>query len=160
MKPRIRHVLPTLFAVLALFAAAVSAQAPKALAGTWKLDLAKSKFSPGPPPKSMTIVYSVAGEGVKIVVDVAPGDGTAAQHWEMSGLYDGKDNKVTGNPNADTISMRRIDDLHGESTFKKDGKITSTNTRTLSADGKTLTIVTKGTTADGKPRLDTQVFTK
>jgi hypothetical protein len=44
------------------------------------------------------------------------------------------------------------------STFKKDGKVVATNTRTLSADGKTLTIVSKGTTPDGKPRTDTQVF--
>jgi hypothetical protein len=160
MKTRMPHVLGLVF-VAAIFAAVVSAQAPKGLAGTWKLDVAKSKFSPGPAPKSMTITYTPGpGDTMKIVVDVTPGDGTAAQHWEMSGGYDGKDNPVTGNPNADTISMKRVDDMHGESTFKKAGKVSATNMRTLSADGKTLTIVSKGTTADGKPRMDTQVFTK
>ena len=160
MKFRIPPVVVLVLAVaVAVFATGVAAQAPKGLAGTWKLDAAKSKFSPGPAPKSMTVTYTPAGDGVKIVVDVTPGDGPA-QHWEMSGAYDGKDNPVKGNPNADTISMKRIDDLQGESTFKQAGKVTSTNTRTLSADGKTLTIVSKGTTADGKPRLDTQVFTK
>jgi hypothetical protein len=142
-----------------VFAVAVGAQAPKGLAGTWKLDVAKSKFSPGPAPKSMTVTYTPSGENMKIVVDVVPGDGPA-QHWEMSGAYDGKEHPVKGNPNADVIIMKRVDDTHGESTFKKDGKVTSVNTRTLSADGKTLTIVSKGTTADGKPRTDTQVFTK
>ncbi len=153
--------IPLLIALLTVvgMASNVNAQANKALMGTWKLDVAKSKFSPGPAPKSMTITYSPAGEGMKIVVDLVPGDGPA-QHWEMSGAYDGKDHPVTGNPNADTISMKRVDDLHGESTFKKGGKVSATNTRTLSADGKTLTIVSKGTTADGKPRMDTQVFTK
>ena len=82
----------------------------------------------------------------------------AAQHWEMTAHYDGKDHPVTGNPNADTISLRRIDDLTGESTFKKGGKVTATNRRTLSADGKTLTITSSGTTEDGKPRKDVQVF--
>ncbi len=160
MNHRLWQVLAGLSLVVGVaFTIGLGAQAPKGLVGTWKLDVAKSKFSPGPAPKSMTVTYSAAGDGLKIVVDLVPGDGPA-QHWEMSGGYDGKDNPVTGNPNADTISMKRIDDANGESTFKKGGKTTSVNTRALSADGKTLTIVSKGTTADGKPRLDTQVFTK
>jgi len=144
--------------VIALGAAA-HAQAPKGLIGTWKLNIAKSKFSPGPAPKSMTLVYSAAGEGLKVVADLTPAEG-AAQHWEMTGNYDGKDNPVTGNPAADTISFKKVDDHRGESTFKKDGKVTATNHRVLSADGKTLTITSKGTTADGKPRTDVQVFEK
>jgi hypothetical protein len=160
MKLRLWKVLAgLLLGVGVAFTPSLGAQAPKGLVGTWKLDVAKSKFSPGPAPKSMTLTYSAAGDGLKIGVDLVPGDGPA-QHWEMSGGYDGKDNPVTGNPNADSISMKRIDDTHGESVFKKGGKTTSVNMRTLSADGKTLTIVSKGTTEDGKPRLDTQVFTK
>jgi ABC-type xylose transport system substrate-binding protein len=78
----------------------------------------------------------------------------------MSGKYDGKDYPITGNPAADTASFKRVDDQTGESTFKKDGKVTATNVRVLSKDGKTLTITSKGTTADGKPRSDVQVFEK
>lgn len=140
-------------------AVAVRAQAPKELFGTWKLNLAKSKYSPGPAPKSMTIVYSPAGFGMKIVVDVVPADG-ASQHWEMTPMYDGRDHRVTGNPDADTISIKRISDSKGESTFKKGGKVTAVNLRTISADGRTMTIETKGTTADGKPRHDLTVFEK
>jgi hypothetical protein len=144
--------------VMGALASTIGAQAPKGILGTWKLDTAKSKFSPGPAPKAMTLTYS-AGEGdtVKIVVDMTPPEG-AAQHWEMTAGYDGKDYPMTGNPNADMISVKRVDDRHTESTFKKGGKVTAVNTRTLSADGKTLTIVSKGTTSDGKPRHDTQVF--
>jgi hypothetical protein len=139
---------------------AIQAQAPKELEGTWKLNVAKSKFSPGPAPKSMTITYAIVGaDGMKIAVDLAPATGDA-QHWEMTGHYDGKEYPVAGNPNADMISMKSVDKLTGESTFKKDGKVTAVNTRKLSADGKTLTITSKGTTADGKPRLDVQVFEK
>jgi len=151
-----RAMLVLLVGILAL-TSSMSAQAPKALLGTWKLNVAKSKFSPGPAPKSMTITYAAAGDGLKISVDVVPATG-ASQHWEMSGNYDGKDNPVTGNPDADMISMKKIDDQHGESTFKKGGKVMVTNARVLSADGKTLTITSKGTTADGKPRHDVQVF--
>ena len=141
-----------------VLAAGTQAQAPKGMEGKWKLNAAKSKFSPGPAPKSMTVTYSTVGtDGVKIVADVTPATG-AAQHWEMTARYDGKDHPVTGNPLADTIVMKKIDDLTGESTFKKAGKVTATNVRTLSKDGKTLTITTKGTTEDGKPRNDVQVF--
>ena len=137
----------------------IHAQAPKGLEGTWTLNAAKSKFNPGPPPKSMKVVYAPSGDTIKISVDVT-WDGGESQHWEMSGKYDGKDYPITGNPVADTASFKRVDDHTGESTFKKDGKVTATNTRVLSKDGKTLTITSKGTTADGKPRNDVQVFEK
>jgi hypothetical protein len=137
----------------------VQAQTPKGLEGTWTLNVAKSKFNPGPPPKSMKVTYAPAGEGVKISVDVTWAAGES-QHWEMSGKYDGKDNPVTGNPAADTAAFKLVNDHTGESTFMKDGKVTATNTRVLSKDGKTLTITSKGTTPDGKPRNDVQVFEK
>ena len=154
-----RHSSAVLIALVA-FALPALAQAPSQLFGTWKLNVAKSKFSPGPPPKSMSITYSPAGFGMKIVVDTVPADG-AAQHWEMSPTFDGGDHPVTGNPDADLISIRRISDTKGESTFKKKGgKVTSVNVRTLAPDGKSLTIETTGTTADGKPRHDVAVFEK
>lgn len=146
--------------VVCALASGLQAQAPAGLEGKWTLDTAKSKFSPGPAPKSMTITYSVVGaDGMKIVVDIAPPDGPA-QHWEMTAHYDGKDYPVTGNPTADTIALKKIDAHKGESTMKKSGKVTATNVRALSADGKVLTITSTGTTADGKPRKDLQVFTK
>jgi hypothetical protein len=146
--------------VVAALAPDVRAQAPKGLDGTWKLDAATSTFSPGPAPKSMTVTYSIVGtDGMKIVVDMTAADGVA-QHWEMTPHYDGKEYPVTGNPNADTISLKKVDDRTGESTMKKGGKVTSTNVRKLSVDGKVLTITSTGTTVDGKPRKDVQVFSK
>jgi hypothetical protein len=129
------------------------------MAGTWKLNLEKSKFSPGPSPKSMTIVYTPAGDSMTITVDLVPPTGDP-QKWDMTAAYDGKDHPVTGNPLADSISMKRVNDTTGQSTFKKGGKVTAVNTRVLSADGKTLTISTKGTTADGKTRNDVAVYDK
>ncbi len=66
---------------------------------------------------------------------------------------------MTGNPGADMASFKLVNDHTGESTFKKDGKVTAT-ARVLSKDGKTLTITSKGMTADGNPRHDVQVFEK
>jgi hypothetical protein len=160
MKSLSRRTLVVLAGLVMAVVAATSAQAPPGLEGTWKLNAAKSKFSPGPPPKSQTVTYSAVGtDGMKIVVDVTPATG-AAQHWEMTAHYDGKDYPVKGNPTADTISAKLIDKLTGESTLKKGGKVTATNHRALSADGKTLTITSKGVTEDGKPRNDVQVFEK
>ena len=46
------------------------------LLGTWKLNVAKSKYSPGPPPKSGIISYAPYGEdGVKSVRDEADAQG-------------------------------------------------------------------------------------
>jgi hypothetical protein len=137
--------------------ASVLAQAPEGLVGTWKLNPAKSTFSPGPAPRSMTITYTPVGESLKIAVDVVSADG-AAQHWEMTGAYDGKEYSVTGNPDADTIMLKRIDANRGESTFSKGGKVMAVNKRTLSADGKTLTIATKGVNGKGQPRNDVAVY--
>jgi hypothetical protein len=145
--------------VAVAFASTAFAQLPKGMAGTWKLNAAKSTFSPGPAPKSMTIVYTPADDMLTIAVDVEPATG-APQKWAMTAAYDGKDHPVTGNPDADTISMKRINETTGESTFKKGGKVMAVNTRVLSADGKTLTITTKGTTSDGKPRHDVAVYDK
>jgi hypothetical protein len=156
-----RKVLVPLLGVAssALFAFTVNGQAPAGLMGIWKLDPAKSTFTPGPAPKSMTITYTPEGESLKIVVDVVPPTGKP-QRWETTAAYDGKGHPLKGNPDADTIVLERIDATKGGSTFTKAGKITSVHTRTLSADGKTLTIVIKGTTADGKERNDVAVFEK
>ena len=137
----------------------IQAQTSKALEGTWTLNVAKSKFNPGPAPKSMKVNYAPSADSLKITVDVT-WDAGETQHWVMSGKYDGKDYPVTGNPAADMASFKLVNDHTGESTFKKDGKVVATNTRVLSKDGKTLTITSKGTTADGKSRNDVQVFEK
>jgi hypothetical protein len=136
--------------------AGLQAQAPK-LDGTWKLNVAKSKFSPGSAPKSVTITYTAAGDGMKIVVHQVPATGPD-QHWEMTASYDGKDYPVKGNPNADTISLQKSEGLKSQSTFKKGGKVTAVNMRTLSADGKTLTIEVKGTDEKGQAVHNIQVF--
>src|SRR5437870_12459913 len=43
--------------------------------GTWKLNEAKSKFTPGA-PKNRTVVYEAAGDNVKVTVDGVDNKGT------------------------------------------------------------------------------------
>jgi hypothetical protein len=44
--------------------------------GTWTLNVAKSKFEPGPAAKSGTVTFMAAGDGVHVVADIAYADST------------------------------------------------------------------------------------
>jgi hypothetical protein len=122
----------------------VHAQVP----GTWKINLAKSKFAAGQAPKSSTVIYEAAGAAVKVTVDIVPATG-APIHYSYTANFDGKDVPVAGNPNADTAARTRVDANTTRIVNKKAGKITSTVTIVTSADGKTMTITTKGMDATG-----------
>lgn len=129
------------------------------IVGTWVLNVAKSKYAPGPAPKSETRTYVVAGPDIKATSKGIDRDGkpTTAE-WTVN--YDGKDRPQTGNPDADTLSLKRIDAYTTEFTQKKGGKAVITGTRTISKDGKTMTITTKGTNAKGQTIDDVEVFDK
>ena len=62
-------------AVFAASMSSVSAQSKNPGMGTWKLNLEKSKYSPGPPPKSLTVALEPAGKGVATHKRVVAKDG-------------------------------------------------------------------------------------
>src|SRR5882724_4629948 len=97
-----------------------AAQAADNQVGTWKLDVAKSKYSPGPPPKESTLKIEAQADGLKFTIDSVDAEGKAI-HTESSPKYDGKDYPMTGNPNADSISLKKINDHTIETQTKKDG---------------------------------------
>jgi hypothetical protein len=140
--------------VVALTGAAF-AQAPGL--GTWTLNVAKSKFSPGPAPKSSTVTFSAAGQGVKAVIDTIGPDGSKI-HWEYSANFDGKPAPVTGNPDGDMVVAKRIDANTIETSYTLKGKPTTVNTRVYSADGKTMTVTSTGTNGQGQKLNNVQVF--
>jgi hypothetical protein len=84
----------------------VSAQASNPRLGTWKLNLAKSKYDPGPAPQSNTMKIEAAGEGEKSTTEGVNAAGTATK-TEYTAQYDGKDYAMTGSQNADTVSFKR-----------------------------------------------------
>jgi len=128
--------------------------------GIWKLDLAKSKYSPGPGPKSGTTKIEAVGAGTKVSVDQVLADGTA-RHWEFTANYDGKDSPVTGNnPDADTVARTRLDANTVQTVAKKGGKVTTTQTSAVSSDGKTRTVTTKGVNASGQQVNNVAVYEK
>ena len=127
--------------------------------GTWKLNLAKSKFSPGPSPKSQTITYEAVGQGVKFTAKGTNAEGKPIDS-QLTGNYDGKYYPITGNPDVDTVALKRIDANTVEITRKKAGKVVSTGTRVASKDGKTLTLTENGVNAKGEKISNTLVYDK
>ena len=132
--------------------------ADDAFMGTWKLNEAKSTISAGS-PKNTNVVYQATGDNVKVTSDGIGSDGNPT-HIEWTGKFDGKDYPVTGDPNADTRSYKKVDDRTLELTSKKAGKVAVTGRMVVSADGKTRTVNTKGTDAAGKSFNNTAVFDK
>ena len=143
-------------ALLGTLFAGASAFAADAVDGSWKLNVAMSKFS-GMAPKSSTRVYSDTADGTTLEQKTVGADGKeTSMHVTLK--YDGKDHPVTGNPDADTVEGKAIDAHTSHFTMKKGGKVVGTVHRVVSADGKTLTVNNKGTHADGKAYDDTLVY--
>jgi hypothetical protein len=151
---RVRSV--SIAVAVCLFGAAI-ALAADSFMGTWKLNEAKSKLGNG--PKNTTVVYEASGDSVKITTDGTDAKGSPA-HSEWTGKFDGKDYPVTGDPNADARSYKKVNATTLTFENKKDGKAMLTGRITISADGKTRTVHLSGTGPDGKKVSSTTVYDK
>ena len=127
--------------------------------GTWVLNPAQSKYSPGPAPKALTSVYSAAGKGFKVATNGTSGDGKPTM-TEFTVDFDGKDAPVKGNPDYDAVSAKRIDSHTIEFSRKRGGKVVQTATSVVSKDGKTRTITATGVNAQGQKIITVGVFEK
>jgi threonine dehydrogenase-like Zn-dependent dehydrogenase len=72
MIPRLARVTMILASGLLALAVLAIAQPKDTFGGTWRLNVAKSKYSPGPPAKSTTVTYEAAGPGYKVSVRTEP----------------------------------------------------------------------------------------
>jgi hypothetical protein len=126
--------------------------------GTWQLNEAKSKIAPGF-AKNTTVVYSAAGDSIKVTTDGTGKDGKPI-HGEWTGKFDGKYYAVTGDPSTDERSYVKADDRHMAISNKKDGKVTTTGDIVVAADGKSRTLTSHGTDAAGKKATSVSVYDK
>src|ERR1700722_4284886 len=129
--------------VLMLAAGSVLLAQSNPFVGTWKLDLASSKYNPGPPPQSQTRTWDASG--MVMVKGVGATGKPFSYGYTIKG--DGKESPTMGEiPNkADMISTKKIDANTYEAKFTKGGKQVETTTFKVSNGGKTLTINAKGT---------------
>ena len=144
------------FAFLGLAAVLVAAEP---FAGTWKLNVDKSKYSPGPPPKSATITYQETTEGIRRTGESVDAEGNKTS-FEYIAKYDDKDYPVSGSDASDMIALKRINDNTVEATLKKSGKVVSTARRVVSKDGKVMTLTITGTDAKGQKMKNIAVYEK
>ncbi|HMG74373.1 MAG TPA: hypothetical protein VK582_12810 [Pyrinomonadaceae bacterium] len=147
-----------LLALAALFVGVTVCLADSPHMGTWKLNEAKSKFSPGA-AKNNTVIYEAAGDSVKVTVDGVDGNG-AATHNEWTGKFNGKLYPVTGDPTSDLRSYRKINSRTLALTGKKDGKVSLTGRIVVSANGKTRTVTTTATDSKGQRIINRAVYDK
>jgi len=143
----------TLFVMVLAFAG-ISAAAEDPYAGTWKLNVAQSKYQPGPAPQSETVTITPGEESVVKGVDAQgnpyswsfkPTEGVAVP---VTGL--GADSTVVEKrPNARTVDH-----------VWKMGKGRAMGRAVLSKDGKSFTYTQKGTNANGEPIHNVLLFEK
>jgi len=153
----------TAFPRTALFGAALAllapAQKPDLLIGTWKLNVGKSTYSPGPPPTSTMVTFETVEGSTKVTAVSVDAQGNRTE-VVYTAKYDGKDYPVTGSSDYDTVSMKRLDARTVESIRKKSGKVVQTVHRVVAEDGKSYTSRAKGTNAKGQPTSIVALFEK
>lgn len=138
----------------------VTAQGQESLFGTWKMNAAKSKYSPGPVPKSNIVKWEATHDGVRLTVDLVPARGEPL-HYEASGKFDGKDNPIKGNnPDGDSVAFSKINSHTYEAVNKKGGQITITSHIVVADDGKTRVTTQTGKNAKGESVHNTQFYDK
>jgi hypothetical protein len=137
--------------IVAVLSSAAIAQAADSWVGTWKPNLEKSTYSPGPKPTTPPTIKLEAPEGgIKITVDGTNPQGQPT-HVEINAKFDGKDYPVVGSPTPNsTDSVKRINARTIEIMGKVDGKPSVTTRISISADGKTLTANQTGTNPQGQ----------
>jgi hypothetical protein len=113
---------PLWFVLLAALLTPGLAMAQSAFDGTWKGDLKTAQFPTKPD------VYLLQ-DGMYHCKTCAPMIDVKA---------DGQDQKVSGHPYFDTMSIKVVDDRTIEEADKKNGKVVATSRTWVSADGKTL----------------------
>jgi len=147
----------TVMAVTAIPATANAQADPHS--GTWVLNVAKSKYTPGPAPKEQSSVYTVDSKSIKVATKGTSADGKPTM-TDFTAAFDGKDHPVKGNADWDAVAVRRVDSQTIEFTRKLGGKVVQTATSVVSKDGKTRTITASGTNAQGQKIMTVGVYDK
>jgi hypothetical protein len=133
------------FAVLLAAGSVTAADSDDPIIGTWKLNRAKSKYIPGPAPRSQTRIYKLTPEGISVRIETVGPDGKERPPIEFPERYDGKDYPATGSTIADALALTRINNYLAEATLKHAGMVVATTRRIITDNGKTLMLIYKET---------------
>jgi hypothetical protein len=142
---------------LAMLLAAVAVAASNPMIGTWKMNVAKSKFSPGPPPKSVTVTSSEDGDWVVNKAEGVDSDGKPINTVNRV-KTDGNEYPAEGPSGKGKVTIKQTDPYHWTQVMKLDGGNTITTKGVISKDGKTRTNTVTGTNAKGEKVNTTTVW--
>ena len=151
-----RKIVALLMLVTVLFAAPAFAADP--IVGSWKLNVAKSKFSSGQELKAATRLYSEANGVYTLDQKLTGADGKEISYSVK--YSDGKDTKQDAGGPIDTTHAKKVDANTWDFDLKKDGKVVGHVHRVVSADGKTLTVHNTGMMLSGLTGDQTLMFDK
>jgi hypothetical protein len=129
------------------------------LIGTWKLNLAKSTYSPGRPPRSNTITFEAVEGGRRSTVETIDAQGSSSKRVTLE-FDDGKFHPVTDVPAFDAQATKRVDESTTWVIRTKAGKVVQTLILAVSTDGKTASLTVAGVTANGLPLYNVNVWDK
>src|ERR1700704_3851237 len=119
--------------------------------GTWKVDVAKSRYQANPGPKSEILRFEPVGEGFKVSLDGVNEQGP--YHSEGTGKFDGIDVPVVATPARQarfTYAFSRIDDHTWDIVIKVNGERRILVHNVVSDDGKTMRGVSTAVTNQGQ----------
>jgi len=144
--------------LLATMLLAGTAFAADPVLGTWKLNVAKSKFDPNTALTAATRTYTESNGLYTLEQKLVGADGKEMSYKVH--YRDGKDEKVTTGEAVDATHAKKIDSNTWDFDLKKDGKVVGHVHRVVSADGKTLTVHNTGALVSGGKADQTLVFDK
>jgi hypothetical protein len=161
---RPRRAVIVVLAIAVLFTSAVAAQTrvvvPPGWIGTWKLNLAKSSYVPGPAPyKRARYTIEPTGDAMKVTYDMVHPRG-GVSHFEWTGRIDGKDYPVQGFDQIVTYAYSGLNDGSYQVISRIDGRLAAISRITLSPDGRTMTTTTGGTSPSGQKVATVTVYEK
>jgi hypothetical protein len=166
MKRPVTVALPVCF-TLVFAGLLIAEKGATSIAGTWKLDVAKSKYSTGTLPKGATRTVEAQGDGEKTTVEEVEPDGSNFG-YSYTVTYGEKDYPITrsgtvGNDplgGAETIAIRRYGSSEYGAALRKSGQVVMTMREVVSKKGQTLTITSNGADAKGQPTTFVTVWDK
>ena len=149
----------TSLVALAVWVAAGTVCFGSAFDGTWKLNAKKSHLGRGM-GRNNTVKYEMAFPfQTKVTVDGVDGKGKPT-HSEWTGMFNGTDYALAGDPDADVRSYNKVDDHTLNFWQKKGGKVTTSGKIVVSQDGKTRTVTVMAPGRHHKMVRTTSVYDK
>ncbi|HTT05069.1 MAG TPA: hypothetical protein VMF64_07245 [Steroidobacteraceae bacterium] len=138
--------------------AAFGQGSPDPAIGSWTLNVAKSRYQPGPAPQSEQRTYEATADGeIHLTIHLHTADG---QSITQETIYrrDGKPHALTNNSNIDSIETFPIKGGAVRTTYFRGGKVVGNMRTSYSKDRKVLTLTQTVIRPSGETEHDVRVY--